>query len=184
MFVRGNCGALTEVVSTNGGFASQVTFTVDGSNTYYIIAEPLNDGPGGNFVLNVSASNVPITLTPRASTLAPRPSDFQWCQTVTYLNGTPGPVTVTNVTITSVTGIPGSNDFTIVSQTCQGSVVPSGINCAVAVVFNPQPGAVGLRQANLIFMDTATGSPRIVPLSGTGTPAVPVLLPEFGQQHV
>jgi uncharacterized repeat protein (TIGR01451 family) len=54
IFVRGECGALVELVSNTGGLNSQLTFTADGSNDYYIVAEPLNNGPGGHLVLNVA----------------------------------------------------------------------------------------------------------------------------------
>jgi len=88
VFVRGNCGALTELVSTNGGFNSQLTFTADGSNDYYIIAEPLNNGAGGNFVLNVNASSSPITVNPLGLVFAPQVIlTASGSQTVTYLNG-------------------------------------------------------------------------------------------------
>jgi hypothetical protein len=172
VFVRGECGALTELVSTNGGFGSQVTFAADGSNDYYIVAEPLNNGPGGNFVLNVSASNAGITVTPSslsfgAQTLLTASNP----QTVTYQNSTTVPVQITDLTITG----PNAADFSLASQTCRDSVLAPGVNCTVAVVFSPQAGPLGLRQATLVFTDDATGSPRIVPLSGTATPAAPVL---------
>ena len=47
VFVRGECGALVELVSNTEGLNSHVTFTADGSNDYYIVAEPLDNGPGG-----------------------------------------------------------------------------------------------------------------------------------------
>ena len=139
VFVRGNCGALTELVSTNGGFNSQVTFTADGSNDYYIVAEPLNNGPGGNFVLNVNASASPITVTPTGLVFGPQviqtPSNPQ---SVTYFNGSSVNVQISGVSIT------GSNaaDFSISSQTCDGSVLSPGQNCFVNIVFTPQPGPV------------------------------------------
>ncbi len=64
VFVRGECGALIEVTSTNGGISSVLTFTADGSNDYYIVAEPHNNGPGGHFVLNVNAVISSIVATP------------------------------------------------------------------------------------------------------------------------
>ncbi len=172
VFVRGNCGALTELISTNGGFNSQVTFTADGSNDYYIVAEPLNNGAGGNFVLNVNASTSPITVTPTnlvfgAQVIQTASSP----QTVTYFNGSVVPVNITDVEITG----PNAADFSLSAQTCKDSILLPGQNCFVSVVFTPQAGPSGSRQANLVFTDNATGSPRIVPLSGTATPAAPVI---------
>ena len=37
VFVRGECGALTEIMSTN---LSQLSFTADGTNDYFIVVEP------------------------------------------------------------------------------------------------------------------------------------------------
>jgi hypothetical protein len=172
VFVRGNCGALTELVSTNGGFNSQLTFTADGSNDYYIIAEPLNNGAGGNFVLNVNASSSPITVNPLGLVFAPQVIlTASGSQTVTYLNGATVPVDITDLEITG----PNAADFSLSAQTCKDSVLAPGQNCFVSVVFTPQAGSLGLRQANLVFTDDATGSPRTVPLSGTATPAAPEL---------
>jgi hypothetical protein len=172
LFVRGNCGALTELVSTNGGFNSQVTFTADGSNDYYIVAEPLNNGAGGNFVLNVNASVSPIVITPTGLTFGPQVIlTTSGPQTVTYLDGATVPVDITQVEITG----PNAADFSLSAQTCQDSVLSPGQNCFVSVVFTPQTGPLGARQANLVFTDDATGSPRSIPLSGTATPAAPVL---------
>jgi len=156
VFVRGNCGALTELVSTNGGFGSQVTFTADGSNDYYIVAEPLNNGSGGSFVLNVSASASPITITPTSLTFGPQVIlTTSSPQTVTYLNGSTVPVQISSLSIVG----PNAADFSLSSQTCQDTVLAPGQNCFVSVVFSPQAGPIGLRQATLVFTDDATRQP-------------------------
>jgi hypothetical protein len=174
VFIRGECGFLAEVAANNdanGGFQSQLTFTADGSNDYYIVVEPHNDGPGGKMVLNIAATKPPITLTPPALTFAPQvvgtTSPFQ---TVVYQNNATIDVELTGVAITGT----NASDFSIVSQTCAANNdEPPGTNCFVAIVFSPSD--VGLRQANLVFTDNATGSPRTVPLSGIGTPAAPLV---------
>ncbi|HXI82565.1 MAG TPA: choice-of-anchor D domain-containing protein [Verrucomicrobiae bacterium] len=172
VFVRGNCGALTELVSTNGGFNSQVSFTADGSNDYYVVAEPLNNGSGGNFVLNVSASASPITITPSSLTFGQQVIlTTSSPQTATYRNGSTVPVQISNLSITG----PDAADFSVTSETCEGSVLTPSQNCFVTVVFTPQVGPVGSRQANLVFTDDATGSPRVVPLNGTATAAAPIV---------
>jgi len=66
ILVRGECGYLTEVVSTNdpgGSGRSAISFTADGSNDYYIVAEPHNGGSGGTLVLNVRRQ-CEVTLFP------------------------------------------------------------------------------------------------------------------------
>ena len=134
VFVRGECGALVEVASDNGGLSSAVTFTADGSNDYYIVVEPHNDGPGGTMVLNVSATAPAISVTP---SLLVFPDEMvgltSAVQTVTYRNNT-----TVNIGISSVS-IAGSNaaDFVIESQSCVGSVLGPGQNCSMSIAFAP-----------------------------------------------
>jgi hypothetical protein len=176
IYIRGECGALTELVSTNliinSTPSSELSFTADGTNDYFIVVEPHNNGAGGRMVLNVSGS-APITLTPPSVTFS-NPVIVGTTSTpvvVTYLNGTAVPVTISGVSITG----PGSNDFIIVSQesNCAGNTLGTGGDCAVAVEFAPT--TTGMRQANLVFTDNAVGSPRIVPLTGTGTAPAPAV---------
>ncbi len=135
VFVRGNCGALTELVSTNGGFNSQVSFTADGSNDYYIIAEPLNNGAGGNFVLNVNASASPITITPTSLTFGPQViQTASAAQTVTYLNGATVPVDITDVEITGT----NAADFSLSAQTCDATAFFRRVRIALSALSSPR----------------------------------------------
>ena len=177
IFVRGDCGALTEVVANNdavggtNGFQSQLTFTADGSNDYFIVVEPHNDGPGGRMILNVQASQSPITLTPPSlgfgSVIEGTTSAVQ---TVIYQNGSTVPVDITSDPI--ITG-PNAGDFLILSQSCGFNTINPGTNCFIAIAFAPT--TTGPEQATLVVADNATGSPRLVPLSGIGIPAAPVV---------
>ena len=173
IFIRGECGALTEVVSANGANnQSQVSFTADGTNDYFIVVEPhnFNGTGGGQMVLNVSASAVPITLNPTSLTFSNTiVGTTSNPQQVRYLDGTAVPVTINSVSIT----VPGSNDFVIASQNCENSTIGSGGNCSVQVAFAPTTN--GIRQANLVFTDDAVGSPRVVSLTGNGTPPAPAV---------
>ena len=173
VFVSGECGALEELVSDNdvsNTLQSSVSFTADGSNDYYVVVEPHNDGPGGTLVLNVNTSTSCITLTPTTLDFGSKvQGTTSAVQSVTYQNNC-----VVNARVTSAT-ITGDNasDFVIAAQGCSGNVIDPGTNCFVGVAFVPQGG--GPRQANLVFTDDQTGSPRVVPLSGTGTPPAPVV---------
>jgi hypothetical protein len=173
IYVRGECGALTEVVSENGANnSSSVSFTADGTNDYFVVVEPHNNNPGGQMVVNISASAVPITLTPSSLTFSNQiVGTTSPVQVVTYLNGTAGPVTINRVSISG----PGSNDFVIIPQSsnCAGNTLGPNGDCAVAVAFAPVTN--GLRQANLLFADNAVGSPRIASLIGTATAPSPAL---------
>jgi uncharacterized repeat protein (TIGR01451 family) len=168
VFVRGECGALVEVTSNAGGTSpSQVTFTADGSNDYYIVVEPQNDGPGGTLMLNVNATATAITVTPSPLVFPDQiVSVTSAVQTVTYQNNTTVKVGISSVSIT------GSNaaDFVIELQGCAGGMGP-GQNCGIGIAFAPT--ANGIRNAQLVIYDDATGSPRIVPLRGYGLQDTP-----------
>ena len=173
VFVRGECGALTEVVANNdvnGGLQSQVSFTSDGSNDYYIVVEPHNDGSGGKMALNVRATNPPITLTPPSLAFSDQVvGTTSPSQTVVYQNNAPVPVNIDTVSITGA----NAGDFVLTSQTCEGNKIITGTNCFAVIAFAPT--GTGLRTANLVFTDDAIGSPRSVPLSGNGTPPAPLI---------
>jgi hypothetical protein len=170
IYVRGDCGILQEVASNNNGLNSSVTFTSDGVSDYYVVVEAHNNGPGGMMVLNVNTSSSLITLTPASLTFGDQvQGTTSAVQTVTYQNGYPAAITVNS------TAISGANpgDFSVIADNCSGSPIPAGSTCTVSVAFTPQ--AVGPRQANLEIFDSATCSPRVVPLSGTGTPPAPLI---------
>ena len=170
----GQCGALVEEVSNNDSsntFQSAVTFTADGTNDYYIIAEPHNNGPGGTLVLNVQASSSLVTLSPSSLLFADQISGTTstW-QTVTLQNGLVVPLEVQNVYLQ------GSNatEFVILSDNCTGSQLPlTNGACSINIAFAPTNAAP--KSAQLVVVDNATGSPRILPLGGNGLAAAPVV---------
>jgi hypothetical protein len=168
VFVRGECGALVELVSNSGGQQSKVTFTTDGSNTYYIVVEPRNNGSGGTMVLNVQANAV-VTLNPTNLVFG---SQFvgttSVVQTITFQNNTPTAVDISDVTVGGASPL----DF-IVSGQCPASTVPAGSNCTITVAFSPT--ATGLRTGTLIVNDDALGGPHTASLSGTGLTPVPAV---------
>lgn len=170
ILVRSDCGALTELVSTNQG---QVSFVADGTNDYYIVVEPASDGPGGTMVLNVGATTVPITVSPATGLTFSNQvaGTVSAPQTATYLNGTTVSVDVQTVSIT------GSNaaDFAILTDGCVGSILNPNISCGVNVAFAPATSDIGILQANLVFTDNQIGSPRSIPLIGTATAPAPLL---------
>jgi hypothetical protein len=167
----GGCGALVEVTSTNGGSSSAVTFTADGSNNYYVVVEPSNDGPGGTMVLNVSATAPAISVTPNNLVF---PNELvgitSAVEVVTYQNNLTNPPVSVAISTISITGS-NATDFVIELESCAGNVLGPGQQCAIDIGFAPTTN--GLRTAQLVINDAATGSPRIVPLSGNGLPAAP-----------
>ncbi len=173
IFVRGECGALVEVVcnnDANGTFQSALNFVADGSNTYYIVVEPHNNGDGGTLVLNVDASQPPISVTPDPINFGEQiAGTTSAVQVVTYQNNTTVDVEITNVSLTGAN--PGQ--FIIVADTCNGNLLPPGSFCQISIAFAPTTN--GNRSATLLVHDTALGSPREVSLSGTGLPPAPVV---------
>jgi hypothetical protein len=95
------------------------------------------------------------------------------------------PVTLTNTGNGALTinSIATTADFAQTNN-C-GSVVAASANCTINVTFTP--GATGARNGALTISDSASGSPRIVNLSGTGiAPAVSLSASvlNFGNQQV
>ncbi len=173
IFVRGECGALVEVACNNdtgNSLQSALSFVSDGSNTYYIVVEPHNDGPGGQLILNVDATNPDIVVTPAALNFGEQVSGTTSAvQTVTYQNNTSVDVEIQNLTI----GGANSNDFIIVSDTCNGNLLAPGAACHIMVAFAPTTN--DNLNATLFIYDTALGSPRAAALSGMGLPPAPIV---------
>lgn len=170
VFVRGECGALVEQISTNnnsGTFQEELTFVADGTNNYYIVVEPQNNGNGGQLIMNVEATSPPIVVSPGLLDFGDvRIGATSDVQQVTLQNNLTGGLDVSDVVITGST-----SDFSIYTSNCNGTFLPSGGRCAVYVQFHPTSG--GVRTADLRFFDNATGSPRVVALVGIGLPPAP-----------
>jgi len=67
--------------------------------------------------------------------------------------------------VLNITSITGSGDFAE-TNTC-GASVPAGMTCTISVTFTPT--ATGARTGTITITDNANGSPRTVPLTGTGS---------------
>jgi hypothetical protein len=172
VFVDSPCGALVELASNNdaaGGLQSQVTFTADGSNTYFIVVEPHNDGPGGMMVLNVQSSSL-VTISPTALVFGGRPAgSTSTVQNVTIQNGAQVGVDINNVAITGA----NPSDFAILSDSCLGNTIPPGTNCTISVAFTPT--TTGTNTAQLVIQSDMMGGPLVVPMSGVGLAPSPIV---------
>ncbi|MGD0652111.1 MAG: choice-of-anchor D domain-containing protein [Verrucomicrobiia bacterium] len=159
VFARSPCGALVELVSNNdaaGGLQSQVAFTADGSNTYFIVVEPHNDGPGGTMVLNARASSL-VTISPTTLVFGAQPAGSTSAgRNVTIQNGAQVGLDINNVTI----GGANPSDFAVLSQSCSGNTIPPGSNCTISVAFTPTTigpfGGVGLGSTSAVQSVTIT----------------------------
>jgi hypothetical protein len=95
-------------------------------------------------------------------------------KSVTVWNVSPASITITNIQTTG--------DFTSPSDTCSSALAP-GDDCKIKVAFTPTQ--FGKRTGSLIVTGDAPGSPRTVPLTGTGLGPGAKLTPRtlnFGMQ--
>jgi hypothetical protein len=67
--------------------------------------------------------------------------------------------------VLNITSITSSGDFAE-TNTC-GASLPAGMTCTISVTFTPT--AMGARTGTITITDNANGSPRTVPLTGTGS---------------
>jgi hypothetical protein len=71
-----------------------------------------------------------------------------------------------------VLGGANPTDF-VESDSCAGGSISGHSNCQIAIQFSPASGSLGARSATITESDTATGSPRVITLSGTGVALAP-----------
>jgi hypothetical protein len=122
-----------------------------------------------------SPQSVPLQGTAQSATqgIAFFPTALAFPATTVGVASSSISTTVTNygATTVSITGVhlQGTNipDFSISGNSC--STLTQGAACTVSVSFTPL--AAGVRQAGLLFTDTAPGSPQNVPVLGTGQSA-------------
>jgi len=105
-------------------------------------------------------------LSPASLTFSGQPvGTTSSSQTVTLSNTGGAPL--------AISGMATSGDFSQ-ANSC-GTTLAAGAGCTVNVVFRPT--AAGTRQGTLTVVDSASGSPQTIPLSGTGLGPVAVLSP-------
>jgi hypothetical protein len=166
---KGRCGALLEDGSARNGSQSALTFTTDGSNDYYIVAEGLNNA-GGTLKLGVSATAAPVQFTPTTLDFGNGfVSSTGRVMTAVLNNGTTQPLIIDSV------GLLGDNptDFLIDQEDCAGNILAPGASCTVGLRFSPSE--LGNRSAFFAANDNAVGSPQLLLLKGTGIPPSPLV---------
>jgi hypothetical protein len=163
--------AITSSGTCTNGLVLGTTSTTD-SCTIEVEFKPKAVGYASG-TLSVTDSDVTSPQTAALSgtgtsiKLSPTSINFGDVTDGTQVNST---VTVTNegTTTVNISGLDldGANsaDFSY-SNGC-GSSVAAGTNCAITVYFTPS--IVGAEKATLKIIDSATGSPQTVALSGTG----------------
>ncbi len=121
---------------------------------------------------STTAQTVKSTLTGTATggttTITVAPASLSFGSQVVNTTSAAQAITVTNtgttsVTITSVTAPAGF------AQTNNCAALPASTTCTINVTFTPT--AAQAYSGNVMITDTATGSPQLVAVSGTGTAA-------------
>lgn len=122
-------------------------------------------------VLALAAPVYAATGHPPAAPVTVSPTSLSFGQLPLGETSQPKTVTLTNnqkVTL-SFTSILTTGDFALSSNKC-GKSIAAGATCTVTVTFTPT--AAGARSGKLTFTDSASNSPQVVSLAGTGIAAV------------
>src|SRR5206468_11879772 len=121
----------------------------------------------GTGVLGIPGASVAPTTLPAFAPQAVGTTSAG--QNVTLTNNGTAVLNITNISFTSANAGDFSVDATPVTH-C-GATLAVSASCTITVTFGPT--AAGTRTASLSIADNAPGSPQLVPVSGTGTAAVP-----------
>jgi len=161
-------------VAVNATCTVSVTFAPTAAGSRTASASIADNAAGSPHTVALSGTG---TLPAPAVTLSPASLAFGNQRVGTTSPSTS--VTLTNsgtadLTISSI-GITGTNasDYAQ-TNTCQ-SPLAAGASCSISVTFAPT--ATGNRAASISIVDSATGSPHMVGLSGTGTQPAVTLTP-------
>lgn len=115
-----------------------------------------------------------LNLTPNtAGPVTPSPTSLQFNAQVAATRSAPLPITLTNngtttVTLAAITVTGSQGDDFAQSNNC-GSTLGAGAACNISIFFVPI--SAGAKSAALAVTESASASPHLVALSGTGTPA-------------
>lgn len=177
VLVRGDCGALTELTANDnagGRGASQVSFTADGLNTYFIVAEGKN-GAMGHLVLNVNQQHCITQLTP-ATLPSASPGANYGAQldaiggtapfTFTVTKGSLPPGLTLDSTTGEISGIPtalGSFTFTITVIDAHGcslsTVYTIAVTCPTVTLSPPALPSASIGQVYSQAITASGGQP-------------------------
>jgi Calx-beta domain-containing protein/ASPM-SPD-2-Hydin domain-containing protein/centrosomal CEP192-like protein/HYDIN/CFA65/VesB family protein len=153
-----------------------VTLAADASCTFTVIFKPTSAGSKtgsvtiehnagvGKTVLFLTGTGVEVLVPKPSVSLAPTSLAFGIQRVGT--TSSPKSITLTNTgsASLSVSSITAAGDFDE-THTC-GITLAAGASCYISVTF--VPSVEGIRTGSVTIVDDASGSPHVVPLSGTG----------------
>ena len=139
-----------------------VTFTPSAPGPFTEALTITDDAKGSPHVLTLTGTGAAaaqsVTVTPSSLTFPPSPvGAASATQTITFANGGNAAIVVSGIQLTG--------SFTVANNSC-GTVLPQE-TCTVQVGFVPTSS--GPQTGTLRFVDSASGSPQLVGLGGSGT---------------
>ena len=178
-----NAGDFAMTPSTNCSTISQLTVgntcqvyvsftpTAAGTRTATLVYTDNATGSPQSVALTGTGAAPTLTLTFSQTSLSYSTIAVGASQNLSFniTNTGNAPVNLTGYTITGTN--PG--DFSIYFNNCPATLTVNGA-CTVGVTFAPT--AIGARAAALQIADNATGNPQSIPLTGTGSSAVPLVV--------
>ncbi len=164
------CPVGTGTLAAGASCAVSVTFTPAAAGARTATLAVTDDAAGSPHTVALAGSGVvppapAVTLSPASLAFTDQlVGSTSAAQTVTLTNSGNAALTISGI------GLTGANagDFGQTSTCPVGTgTLAAGASCAISVTF--APAAAGERTATLAITDNATGSPRAVPLTGSGT---------------
>jgi len=155
----GTCGAS---LAAGASCTVSVAFTpsVASAESAKLVFTDTDPTPQFATLTGTGTANAPVAL------LTPTSLDFG-SQLVTTTSSPAKTIMLKNNgnLVLNIASITSSGDFAE-TNTC-GASVPAGMTCTISVTFTPT--ATGARAGTITITDNANGSPRTVPLTGTGS---------------
>jgi hypothetical protein len=155
----GTCAAS---LASGASCTVSITFTpsVAAAESAKLVFTDTDPTPQFATLTGTGTANAPVAV------LTPTSLDFG-SQLVTTPSSPAKTITLKNNgnLVLNITSITSSGDFAE-TNTC-GASLPAGMTCTISVTFTPT--ATGARAGTITITDNANGSPRTVPLTGTGS---------------
>lgn len=158
-----NCGS---TMAPNTSCTISVTFSPT-TVKYYSQSLTITDSAGNSpQVISLTGNGVRSTVS-----YSPAQGGIYFYNQIVNTPSTPQPVTINNIGSATLTfnSITSTADYPYTTN-C-GATLAAGASCTVQVKFDPQ--ALGSRPGSLTIANSATSSPIVIPLQGTGISGAP-----------
>jgi len=165
------CGTVPATLNAGVSCSISVTFAPTAAGAAAAATVSVADNASGSpqtVTLTGTATAPAVSLNPASIAFGNQPVGTTSSATAVTLNNTGnGPLSITSITFT------GTNPGQFAQTNTCGATVYAGGSCTISVTFVPI--TTGSKSASLTVTDNASDSPESVALTGTGTPAAPVV---------